>query len=163
MQKNISDISMYLEKIFNSVKNHFEKLINDAQQSDPETKLLMDEEMEKGLKTKHLSIESLVASLTFEEMEASIYKSKITDLRRLAANHPLILSYNSTIPSAPSLTSTNIIISPSLTTTNSITTPTLTTTNIIIAPTLTSTTADGGSTDIGYAAMDIDNDPSGDC
>ena len=145
------------------VKNHFEKLINDAQQSDPETKLLMDEEMEKGLKTKQLSIESLVASLTFEEMEASIYKSKITDLRRLAANHPLILSYNSTIPSAPSLTSTNIIISPSLTTTNSITTPTLTTTNIIIAPTLTSTTADGGSTDIGYAAMDIDNDPSGDC
>ena len=45
---------MYLEKIFNSVKNHFEKLINDAQQSDPETKLLMDEEMEKGLKTKKI-------------------------------------------------------------------------------------------------------------
>ena len=156
------------------VKNHFEKLVNDAQQSDPETKLLMDEEMEKGLKTKQLSIESLVASLTSEEMDASIYKSKITDLRRLAATHPLVLSYNPTIPSAPSLTSTNMIITPSLTTTNSITAPsltttnsitapTLTTTNSIIAPILTSTTADGGSTDIGYAAMDIDNDPSGDC
>lgn len=136
------------------VKNHFEKLVNDAQQSDPETKLLMDEEMEKGLKTKQSSIESLVASLTSEEMDASIYKSKITDLRRLAANHPLVLSYNpNPITSATTLPTTNII-----------TTPTLTSTISKATPTLTTTTADGGSTDIGNAAMDIDvNDPSGDC
>jgi hypothetical protein len=135
------------------VKHHFEKLVNDALQSDPETKLLMDEEMEKGLKAKHLSIESLVASLTSEELDASNYKSKITDLRRLAANHPLVLSYTSSTLSAPSATPTNTI-----------TASTLTTTNIITLPSPTTTTADGGSTEIGYAAMDIDvNDPSGDC
>jgi hypothetical protein len=135
------------------VIKHFEKLVNDAQQSDPETKLLLDEEMDKGLKTKQLSIESLVASLTSEELEASVYKSKITDLRRLAANHPLVVSYTSTTTSALTPTSTTMIISSANTTTNSIT-----------APTCTSTTADGGSNEIGYAAMDIDiNDPSGDC
>jgi len=113
----------------------------------------LDEEMDKGLKTKQLSIESLVASLTSEELEASVYKSKITDLRRLAANHPLVVSYTSTTTSALTPTSTTMIISSANTTTNSIT-----------APTCTSTTADGGSNEIGYAAMDIDiNDPSGDC
>lgn len=135
------------------VIKHFEKLVNDAQQSDPETKLLLDEEMDKGLKTKQLSIESLVASLTSEELEASVYKSKITDLRRLAANHPLVVSYTSTTTSALTPTSTTMIM-----------TSTNTTSDSIIAPTCTSTTADGGSNEIGYAAMDIDiNDPSGDC
>jgi hypothetical protein len=134
------------------VKNHFEKLVNDAQESDPETKLLMDEEMKKGLETKQISIDSLVSFLTSEEMEASIYKSKITDLRRLAANHPLVLSYTSNSTIAPTSTSTNIITASTPTTTDSIT-----------VPTISSTTADGGSTEIGNAAMDIDNnDPSGD-